>query len=90
MIMKLGMEHYKLQLYTFYINEDPEMALTYFTTKSILENFDLYYQLAHWQISGERLQYNRSSCSYSHEQCVLLCLVTPSLVWAHTLDYFLL
>ena len=37
MIMKLGMEHYKLKLYTFYINDDPELTLTYFTTLSILE-----------------------------------------------------
>ena len=32
MIMKLGMEHYKQKLYTFYINNDPELTLTYFTT----------------------------------------------------------
>ena len=37
MIMKLGMERYKLKLYTFYINDDPELTLTYFTTMSILE-----------------------------------------------------
>ena len=37
MIMKLGMEHYKLKLYLVYINEDPELTLTYFTTMTILE-----------------------------------------------------
>ena len=32
MIMKLGMEHYELKLYTAYINGDPELTLTYFRT----------------------------------------------------------
>ena len=37
MIMKLGMvEHYELKLYTVYINDDPELTLTYFTTMSNL------------------------------------------------------
>ena len=36
MIMKLGMEHYELKLYTVYINDDSELTLTYFTTMSIL------------------------------------------------------
>ena len=35
MIMKLGMEHYKLKLYLVYINDDPVLTLTYFTTMSI-------------------------------------------------------
>ena len=30
MIMKLGMEHYELKLYTAYINDDPKLTLTYF------------------------------------------------------------
>ena len=34
MIMKLGMEHYELKLYTVYIIDDSE--LTYFTTMSNL------------------------------------------------------
>ena len=34
MIMKLGMEHYELTLYTVYINDDPELTLTYFTAIS--------------------------------------------------------
>ena len=34
MIMKLGMEHYVLKLYKAYINDDPELNLTYFTTMS--------------------------------------------------------
>ena len=37
MIMKLGMEHYKLMLYAYDKNDDPELTLTYFTTMSILE-----------------------------------------------------
>ena len=32
MIMKLGMEHYVLKLYKVYINDDPELTLTYFKT----------------------------------------------------------
>ena len=36
MIMKLGMKHYELKLYTVYINDDPELTLTYFTTISNL------------------------------------------------------
>ena len=44
MIMKLGMEHYKLKLYKLYINDAPELTFTYFTTMSILEKlvFVLY------------------------------------------------
>ena len=30
--MKLGIEHYVLKLYKVYINDDPELTLTYFTT----------------------------------------------------------
>ena len=36
MIMKLGKEHYELKLYKVYINDDPELTLTYFTTMSNL------------------------------------------------------
>ena len=36
MIMKLGMEHYELKLYTVCINDFPEFTLTYLTTMSIL------------------------------------------------------
>ena len=35
MIMKLCMEQYVLKLYKVYINDDPELALTHFTTMSI-------------------------------------------------------
>ena len=41
MIMKLGMEHYKLKLYLVYINDDPVLTLTYFKTLSILEKLVL-------------------------------------------------
>ena len=36
MIIKLGMEHYELKLYIVYIDDDPEMTLTYFTAVSNL------------------------------------------------------
>ena len=36
MTLKLGMEHYELKLYKVYINDDPELTLTYFTTMSNL------------------------------------------------------
>ena len=36
MIMKLGMEHYVLKLYKVYLNDDPELTLTYSMTMSIL------------------------------------------------------
>ena len=36
MILKLGMEHYVLKLYKVYINDDPELTLTYFMTMSKL------------------------------------------------------
>ena len=36
MIMKLGMEHYVLKHYKVYINNDPGLTLTYFTTMSNL------------------------------------------------------
>ena len=34
--MKLGMWHYELKFYTLYINNDPELTLTYFTIISNL------------------------------------------------------
>ena len=37
MIMKLGMEHYELKLYTVYISDDPELTMTDFTAMSNLE-----------------------------------------------------
>ena len=40
MIMKLGMEHYVLKLYKVYINDDPELTLTYFTIMSNLAKHD--------------------------------------------------
>ena len=36
MTMKLGMEHYLLKFYKVYINDDPELTLTQFTTMSNL------------------------------------------------------
>ena len=35
-IVKLGIEQYVLKLYKIYINDDPELTLTYFTTMSNL------------------------------------------------------
>ena len=34
MILKLGMYHWGLKLYKVYINDDPGLTLTYFTTRS--------------------------------------------------------
>ena len=34
MILKLGMKHQGLKLYKVYINDDPGLTLTYFTTRS--------------------------------------------------------
>ena len=34
MILKLGMYHLGLKLYRVYINDDPELTLTYFTSRS--------------------------------------------------------
>ena len=36
MIIKHGMEHYELKLYSVYINDDPELTLTYLTAMSNL------------------------------------------------------
>ena len=36
MILKLGMKHWGLKLYKVYINDDPELTLTYFTARSNL------------------------------------------------------
>ena len=35
MIMKLGMEHYVLKFYKIYINDDPELTMSYFKTSSL-------------------------------------------------------
>ena len=42
MIMKLGIEHYVLKLYKVYINDDPDLTMTYFTTMSKWRNMFLY------------------------------------------------
>ena len=39
-IIKLGMEHYVLKLYKVYLNDDPELTLTCFTTMSNLAKLD--------------------------------------------------
>ena len=36
MILKFGTEHYVLKLYKVYINDDPEVTLTYFMPMSNL------------------------------------------------------
>ena len=33
MILKLGMRHWVLKLYKFYVNDDPGLTLTYFTAR---------------------------------------------------------
>ena len=32
MIMKLGMEHYVIKVFKVYINDEPKLTLTHFTT----------------------------------------------------------
>ena len=39
MTLKLGMQHWVLEYYQIYSNDDPGLTLTYFTARS---NFDLY------------------------------------------------
>ena len=34
MILKLGMQHWGLELYKVYINDDPGLTFTYFTARS--------------------------------------------------------
>ena len=38
MIMELGMEHYEFKLYTAYINDDPELILTYRNSHKISDS----------------------------------------------------
>ena len=45
MIMKFGIEHYVLKLYKVYINDDPELSLTYFTIMSNLAKLILVFVL---------------------------------------------
>ena len=52
MIMKLGMEHYELKIYLFYINNDHELTFTDLTAMTNLKK--LVFSRA--QISDERLQ----------------------------------
>ena len=35
MIMKLGMEHYVLKFFKIYINDDPELTMSYFKTSNL-------------------------------------------------------
>ena len=37
MILKLGIQHWRLELYKVCINDDPGLTLTYFTARSNLE-----------------------------------------------------
>ena len=63
MIMKPGMAHYELKLYTVCINDVPEFTLTYFTTMS---NFaKLIFVLIVGPETGERLQDHWSSGFFS-------------------------
>ena len=35
-VLKLGKQHWGLKVYTFYVNDDPRLTLTYFTARSNL------------------------------------------------------
>ena len=39
MNLKLGMQHQRLKLYKVYINDDPELTLTYFMASSDVDDF---------------------------------------------------
>ena len=54
--MKLGLEHYELKLYTFYINDNTELTLTYFTIMSNLAKlvFVLIVGRSRYQVSVYR------------------------------------
>ena len=39
MILKLDLQHHGLKLYKVYINDDPELTLTYFTARSNLVTY---------------------------------------------------
>ena len=57
MILKLGMRHWVLKLYKFYVNDDPGLTLTYFTARS---NWVVYMfewgKLLQSQLMGENLK----------------------------------
>ena len=54
MITKLSMEHYKLKFYLVYINDDPELTLTYLTTLSILGEIVFVHSRPRSQVSVYR------------------------------------
>ena len=56
------MKHYVLKLFRVYINDDPELTLTYFTTMSNLAKIVCFFP----KISGERLQDHWSTGFFCH------------------------
>ena len=54
MILILGMQHYVLKLYKVYINDDPELTLTYFTTVKLGQNCFLYLSRPRYHVSVYR------------------------------------
>ena len=54
MIVKLGMEHYELKLYTVCINDVPDFTLTYFTAMSNLAKHFCTYSRPRYQVSVYR------------------------------------
>ena len=73
MIMKLSMEHYELKLYTVYINDDPELTLTYFTAKPNLVKLVFVLIVG----PGERLQDHWPSGFIQQIRAVFLCIYLP-------------
>ena len=57
MILKLGMWHRDLKLYKVYINDDPGLALTYFTKRSNWVPYTFEWEkLLPSHLMGENLQ----------------------------------
>ena len=53
LIMKLGMGHYVIKLYKVYIDDDPELTMTYFTTMTNLAKLSrLCYQVSVYKTTG--------------------------------------
>ena len=51
MVMKLGMNHYVINLYKVYINDDRELTMTYFTTMLNGKTCFYNYSMPRYQVS---------------------------------------
>ena len=82
MILKLGMEHYELKLYTVYINDDFELTLAYFTTMSNLAKLVFVLMLGtdiRWAFTGPLflwLKYGRQTEGKDESVTTFLFMLT--------------